>query len=269
MNISRGGIVVESALKKALDEGRIGFAALDVRSPEPPDPANDILTGMPNVLLTQHIAASSIESWPITPRPPPRRSPSSKAGRLATADILCSGPPSPSDARFGIAAVRGRVWAASARGSPGVPSDRRWRAVGRLAVPLVHRACQATPNCANTARRAVRWHAGCAMPRTLARRRPCGRSVGTPGVPSDRGRPAVDPASSPLARRMCQVTGGGNGEPGEPPAPSPASSGPRPTGTARPRVARPRAARPSIRRSCGGPASRGSARPCPGAASPR
>jgi D-3-phosphoglycerate dehydrogenase len=62
VNISRGGIVVESALKKALDEGRIGFAALDVRSPEPPDPANDLLTGMPNVLLTQHIAASSIES---------------------------------------------------------------------------------------------------------------------------------------------------------------------------------------------------------------
>jgi D-3-phosphoglycerate dehydrogenase len=62
VNISRGGIVVESALKKALDEGRIGFAALDVRSPEPPDPNNDLLTGMPNVLLTQHIAASSIES---------------------------------------------------------------------------------------------------------------------------------------------------------------------------------------------------------------
>ena len=62
VNISRGGIVVETALKKALDEGRIGFAALDVRSPEPPDPDNDVLTGMPNVLLTQHIAASSIES---------------------------------------------------------------------------------------------------------------------------------------------------------------------------------------------------------------
>ncbi len=62
VNISRGGIVVETALRRALDEGRIGFAALDVRSPEPPDPANDVLTGLPNVLLTQHIAASSIES---------------------------------------------------------------------------------------------------------------------------------------------------------------------------------------------------------------
>ena len=62
VNISRGGIVVESALRKALDEGRIGFAALDVRSPEPPDPANDLLSGLPNVLLTQHVASSSIES---------------------------------------------------------------------------------------------------------------------------------------------------------------------------------------------------------------
>ena len=62
MNISRGGIIVESALRKALDEGRIGFAALDVRQPEPPDPNNDPLTGHPSVILTQHIAASSIES---------------------------------------------------------------------------------------------------------------------------------------------------------------------------------------------------------------
>jgi D-3-phosphoglycerate dehydrogenase len=62
VNISRGGIIVESALRRALDEGRIGFAALDVRSPEPPDPSNDLLTGLPNVLLSQHIAASSIES---------------------------------------------------------------------------------------------------------------------------------------------------------------------------------------------------------------
>lgn len=62
VNISRGGIIVESALRKALDEGRIGFAALDVRQSEPPDPANDPLTGHPSVTLTQHIAASSIES---------------------------------------------------------------------------------------------------------------------------------------------------------------------------------------------------------------
>ena len=62
VNVSRGGIIVESALHKALKEGRIHFAALDVRSPEPPDPKHDLLTGLPNVLLTQHIAATSEES---------------------------------------------------------------------------------------------------------------------------------------------------------------------------------------------------------------
>ncbi len=62
VNVSRGGIVVEDALVDALDSGHVAFAALDVRSPEPPDPANDRITGRSDVLLTQHIAASSEES---------------------------------------------------------------------------------------------------------------------------------------------------------------------------------------------------------------
>ena len=62
VNVSRGGIVVEQALKDALDSGHVAYAALDVRSPEPPDPANDLLTSHPKVTLTQHIAASSVES---------------------------------------------------------------------------------------------------------------------------------------------------------------------------------------------------------------
>jgi D-3-phosphoglycerate dehydrogenase len=62
VNVSRGGIVVEDALADALETGHIAFAALDVRSPEPPDPARDRITHHPNVLLTQHIAASSVES---------------------------------------------------------------------------------------------------------------------------------------------------------------------------------------------------------------
>jgi D-3-phosphoglycerate dehydrogenase / 2-oxoglutarate reductase len=62
VNVSRGGIVVESALRDALDSGHVAYAALDVRSPEPPDPSNDLLTSHPRVTLTQHIAASSEES---------------------------------------------------------------------------------------------------------------------------------------------------------------------------------------------------------------
>lgn len=62
VNVSRGGIVDEAALKDALDSGHVAYAGLDVRSPEPPDPANDLLTSEPNIILTQHVAASSAES---------------------------------------------------------------------------------------------------------------------------------------------------------------------------------------------------------------
>jgi D-3-phosphoglycerate dehydrogenase len=62
VNVSRGGIVDEAALKDALESGHVAYAGLDVRSPEPPDPNNDLLTKQKNIILTQHIAASSAES---------------------------------------------------------------------------------------------------------------------------------------------------------------------------------------------------------------
>jgi len=62
VNVSRGGLVDEVALAAALGDGRIPWAGLDVRDPEPPDPADDLLTGLPNVIITPHIAASSQEA---------------------------------------------------------------------------------------------------------------------------------------------------------------------------------------------------------------
>ena len=62
VNVSRGPIVVEEALRSGLDSGHVAYAGLDVRSPEPPDPSHDLLTHHDKVVLTQHIAASSVES---------------------------------------------------------------------------------------------------------------------------------------------------------------------------------------------------------------
>jgi D-3-phosphoglycerate dehydrogenase len=59
VNVARGGLVDEVALAEALRDGRVGYAALDVRDPEPPDPGSDPLAGLPNVLQTPHVAATS------------------------------------------------------------------------------------------------------------------------------------------------------------------------------------------------------------------
>ena len=58
VDISRGGIVDHDALIKALSDGKLAGAALDV-FPEEPLPKNSPLWGMPNVIITPHIAGVS------------------------------------------------------------------------------------------------------------------------------------------------------------------------------------------------------------------
>jgi D-3-phosphoglycerate dehydrogenase len=62
INVARGGLVDEQALASALRAGRLRGAALDVRVQEPPDPANDPLAGLASVILTPHMAATSVEA---------------------------------------------------------------------------------------------------------------------------------------------------------------------------------------------------------------
>lgn len=58
VNTGRGTTVDEAAMIRALDEGWIAHAALDVLAKEPPDPGNPLLH-MENVTLTGHVASAS------------------------------------------------------------------------------------------------------------------------------------------------------------------------------------------------------------------
>lgn len=58
INTGRGPLIDEEALGKALREGRIAGAALDVLGQEPP-PADCPLLGAPNCIITPHIAWAS------------------------------------------------------------------------------------------------------------------------------------------------------------------------------------------------------------------
>ena len=60
INTARGNLVDENDLKAALEEGLIKGAAFDVFSSEPA--TNNVLFNVPNLILTPHIAASTVEA---------------------------------------------------------------------------------------------------------------------------------------------------------------------------------------------------------------
>ena len=61
LNCARGGIINEEALAAALRSGHLAGAALDVFVPEPP-PTNHPLLNLPNVVVTPHLGASTVEA---------------------------------------------------------------------------------------------------------------------------------------------------------------------------------------------------------------
>lgn len=67
INTGRGPTIDESALVKALDNGSIAGAGLDVLETEPPKPDNPLLK-MDNVILTPHVASASRRMGPETRR---------------------------------------------------------------------------------------------------------------------------------------------------------------------------------------------------------
>jgi glycerate dehydrogenase len=66
INTARGGLVDEAALVKALDEGLIAGAGIDVLTTEPPVDGNPLLdVRCPNFILTPHLAWASDEAMQV------------------------------------------------------------------------------------------------------------------------------------------------------------------------------------------------------------
>jgi len=61
INTARGPVVDSKALRKALQNGKISGAALDVYDPEPPLPDDPLLT-MENVVLCPHLGSATVQT---------------------------------------------------------------------------------------------------------------------------------------------------------------------------------------------------------------
>ena len=61
VNTSRGGVVDQAALRRALSDGTIAGAALDVTDPEPL-PADDPLLEAPNLLVVPHVGSATVRT---------------------------------------------------------------------------------------------------------------------------------------------------------------------------------------------------------------
>jgi D-3-phosphoglycerate dehydrogenase / 2-oxoglutarate reductase len=61
LNVARGGLIDDAALKEALDSGKVAGAALDV-FPSEPITEYPLFEGYPNVVVTPHLGASTAEA---------------------------------------------------------------------------------------------------------------------------------------------------------------------------------------------------------------
>lgn len=65
INCARGGIVHEGDLLEAIKSGQVGGAALDTLEVEPPNKDTEELRMHPNVIMTPHLGASTIDAQVI------------------------------------------------------------------------------------------------------------------------------------------------------------------------------------------------------------
>ncbi len=122
VNAARGGLIDEEALYRALAEGRIAGAALDVYSSEPPSASETAarLLELPTVTLTPHLGASTVEAQEKAGVAVARSVRLALAGELVPDAVNVAGGAIDEDVRPGIALADrlGQVFTALAAEAP-------------------------------------------------------------------------------------------------------------------------------------------------------
>lgn len=115
INVARGGIVDEEALAKAVEEGRVGGAGIDVFTKEPP--VDSPLMGLDRINVTPHLGASTREAQEKAGVAVAKSVRKALAGELVPDAVNVAGGAIDPDVRPGIALTErlGRVVSAMAQ----------------------------------------------------------------------------------------------------------------------------------------------------------
>ena len=112
LNVARGGLLDEDALKDALDSGKVAGAALDVF---PQEPMTEYpLFAYPNVIVTPHLGASTAEA-------------TDRAGYQSAEQVVAALTGGVVSTAVNIPAIAPRTWRRSVRSCRWPPSSGAWR----------------------------------------------------------------------------------------------------------------------------------------------
>ncbi len=113
LNVARGGLIDDAALKDALDSGKVGGAALDVF---PSEPITDypLFHGYPNVIVTPHLGASTAEA-------------TDRAGYQSAEQVVAALTGGVVSTAVNIPSIARRTWRCSGRSCRWPPSWAVWR----------------------------------------------------------------------------------------------------------------------------------------------
>lgn len=118
INVARGGIVDEAALAKAIEDGRVGGAGIDVFTKEPP--VDSPLMAHDRINVTPHLGASTAEAQEKPASPSPNQC--AKPWLVSWCQMLSTLPVAQSTRKCALASHSPNAWDGSCQPWPAIRS---------------------------------------------------------------------------------------------------------------------------------------------------